>query len=149
MLRKLMPALLLLTAIAFVFVMVSSYVQKVMFNIARTEADYFHLAMALIMAAAGALAIREMLRERRRPRIKSSSERPPAMAHDRSFLETIVLAVTLMRTGFARRPWMMTLISLFALAIPPTLRILPRVGIGMSSPTSTGSLFGSQRHRCS
>jgi|HubBroStandDraft_6_1064221.scaffolds.fasta_scaffold1333071_1 hypothetical protein len=90
MLRKLMPALLLLTAIAFVFVMVSSYVQKVRFNTARTEADYFHLAMALSMAAAGALAIRQMLRERRRPQIKSSSRRPPAMARDRSFLETIV-----------------------------------------------------------
>ncbi len=37
MLRRLMPLLLLVTAILFVFVMVSHYVQKVRLNIARTD----------------------------------------------------------------------------------------------------------------
>jgi hypothetical protein len=124
MLRKLMPPLLLLTAIVFVFVTVSNYVQKVRFNIVRTEADYFHLAMALIMALAGAVAIRAMLQDARIRRDKSSSDKPPAMSHERTFLKTIVSTATTVRTGFAHRPWVMTLISLFVLAIPPTLRKL-------------------------
>jgi hypothetical protein len=85
MLRKLLNVLLLLTAIVFAYVMVSRYVQKMSLNIARTEADYLHLVMALLMVLAGALAIRELLRERRIPRVESSGERPPAMTHERSF----------------------------------------------------------------
>jgi divalent metal cation (Fe/Co/Zn/Cd) transporter len=116
-----MPLLLLVTAILFVFVMVSQYVQKVRLNIARTESDYFHLVMALLMALAGVLAIRGMLRERRIRRVKSSSEKTTAMPHERSFPETVVSAATLVRVGFARRPWVMTLVSILILSIPIAL----------------------------
>jgi hypothetical protein len=119
-----MNVLLLLTAILFVFVMVSSYVPKVGLDIARTEADYLHLAMALLMVLAGALAIREMLRDRRIRRVNSSSEKTVAMPHERSFPEAIVSAATAVRTGFARRPLVMTLVSILILATPLALRAM-------------------------
>ena len=122
MLRRLLNVLLLLTAIVFVFAMVSSYVQKVRLNIARTHADYVHLVMALVAVVAGVLAIREMLRERRIRRVKSSSEKTPAMPHEKSFSETIVSTATAVRAGFARRPWVMTSVSILILAIPLALR---------------------------